>query len=512
MMASWMLYTVAVTALWAAAAWAQERALKPLRVPTRWGWAGAMAGSVAVSLLAWFRNPGGAHGAGSAPAISGATDPGTFLVSVSRAATPPSLPPDLDLWFGAGWAVASAAAAVLVLRALLRLRSIRVSWSSEEVDGRGVLVSDGFGPALVGLFPPAIVLPRWALRADPGDRDLMVRHEEEHRRAGDAHLLSAALLATVALPWNLPFWWLGRRLRLAVEVDCDRRVLRRGPRLRHYANLLITIGSRSSSHGLRALAFSRPVTFLERRIRAMTDSPSPRPFRILGLLALAALGVFLACEMNGPTPVEPEPGAQVEVAPATAATTAPGLKVKDLRVRPAGEEDGWMIAGAVLNAETEEPVAGVQVILERLGRGSLTNSRGLFLLAQVPSGDHQLVFHHDELGETSARIAMAGTGAEEAAAAEGEPDLLPAPPESRGTLVGSVVHAETGEAVGAAQVYLPELGTGALTNRQGRFLIVDVAAGTHLLHVEAPGLELRRVEVTVREGETTRVPPVEVRR
>ena len=244
----------------------------------------------------------------------------------------------------------------------------------------------------------------------------------------------------------------------------------------------------------------------------MTDSPSPRPFRILGLLALAALGVFLACEMNGPTPVEPEPGAQVEVAPATAATTAPGLKVKDLRVRPAGEEDGWMIAGAVLNAETEEPVAGVQVILERLGRGSLTNSRGLFLLAQVPSGDHQLVFHHDELGETSARIAMAGTGAEEAAAAEGEPDLLPAPPESRGTLVGSVVHAETGEAVGAAQVYLPELGTGALTNRQGRFLIVDVAAGTHLLHVEAPGLELRRVEVTVREGETTRVPPVEVRR
>ncbi|UUZ52386.1 hypothetical protein LP419_22985 [Massilia sp. H-1] len=43
--------------------------------------------------------------------------------------------------------------------------------------------------------------------------------------ARDPQLLGLALLVLVAMPWNLPMWWQLRRLRHAIEVDCDARVL-----------------------------------------------------------------------------------------------------------------------------------------------------------------------------------------------------------------------------------------------------------------------------------------------
>jgi hypothetical protein len=41
-------------------------------------------------------------------------------------------------------------------------------------------------------------------------------------------VLGVALLVAVLVPWNLPVWRQLRRLRLAMEVDCDARVLRGG--------------------------------------------------------------------------------------------------------------------------------------------------------------------------------------------------------------------------------------------------------------------------------------------
>ena len=35
-------------------------------------------------------------------------------------------------------------------------------------------------------------------------------------------------MAVVLMPWNLPLWWQWRRLRFAIEVDCDARVLASG--------------------------------------------------------------------------------------------------------------------------------------------------------------------------------------------------------------------------------------------------------------------------------------------
>ena len=51
---------------------------------------------------------------------------------------------------------------------------------------------------------------------------------EEHVRTKDPLTLALGLAAVVVAPWNPLAWWQHRRLRDAVEVDCDRRVLSEG--------------------------------------------------------------------------------------------------------------------------------------------------------------------------------------------------------------------------------------------------------------------------------------------
>ena len=55
MLLSLMVYVMTVSLLLALAAWAFERAVRVFAFPTRWIWAGAMAGSVAYLLTAILR-------------------------------------------------------------------------------------------------------------------------------------------------------------------------------------------------------------------------------------------------------------------------------------------------------------------------------------------------------------------------------------------------------------------------------------------------------------------------
>jgi beta-lactamase regulating signal transducer with metallopeptidase domain len=174
------------------------------------------------------------------------------------------------------------------------------------VDGVPVLVSPDTGPAVVGLIRSHIVLPEWACEADPEVRALMLEHEGEHLRAGDPRLLAGALLVVALMPWNPAVWWQLRRLRLAVEIDCDARVLRRRGDVRAYGALLLEMGRRAGASRLAVAAFSEPTSFLERRIRAMT-APALRfaGLRAAGFGALSAALVAAACSMPGPVQVAP---------------------------------------------------------------------------------------------------------------------------------------------------------------------------------------------------------------
>lgn len=308
MLASWMLYCVAIGVLVSAGAVALERGLRSLQRPTRWPWAGATALTLAIPIAAWM-----------VPTAPLAPEPTLLRVTADAGGSPEALPTrmrsaprtlDLARWdapLRLAWGGSSLAVVVALCAMGAVLARRRRMWSAAEVDGVPVLVSADTGPAVVGLVRSRIVLPAWALRADVEARRLVLEHEQEHVRAGDPRLLAAALLAAALIPWNPAVWWQLRRLRLAVEVDCDARVLRRRGDVHAYGSVLLEMGRRASHTRLAAVAaFAEPVSTLERRIRIMTAPRVRRPLlRATGFAGIAAGLVFAACEAPGP--MQPSP-------------------------------------------------------------------------------------------------------------------------------------------------------------------------------------------------------------
>jgi TonB-dependent SusC/RagA subfamily outer membrane receptor len=139
----------------------------------------------------------------------------------------------------------------------------------------------------------------------------MLLHETEHLRARDPLLLGAGSLALVLAPWVLPLWWMHRRLMLAVEVDCDARVLRHGVERRDYGAMLIDVAGRGSNLSAGAPAFSGTSTNLEKRLLAMTTSVRGISVKGASWGALGLTVIVTACATELPTSAEIE---QMDVA------------------------------------------------------------------------------------------------------------------------------------------------------------------------------------------------------
>lgn len=216
------------------------------------------------------------------------------------------------------WALLSAFLAGVAVHAALEARRLRHTLEPREVGGTTVLMTHGLGPSAAGIRSPAILLPNWALELDEALLALVLRHEREHVQARDPALLLLGLLAVVLVPWHLPLWWSWRRLRLAIEVDCDSRVLRAHPGERRYAELLLLTAQRApDSHWASRAVFTmvaplRPrASSLAERILVMTSSRTSRsllrvPLAGLGALVLAALALAL------PTPRQAQAAAAQE--------------------------------------------------------------------------------------------------------------------------------------------------------------------------------------------------------
>lgn len=296
MLVPWMLYAVVVTVAVGVAAVLAEGALRALGRPTRWAWIGALAGAVAVPGLMGWLAPGAATEVFPAvPAVISLE--GITAVGASAAAVP-----ELGAILVGAWAVTSGVLLLLFAHAWIRLAAWRSEWEVEVVDGQTVLLSSGTGPAVVGIWPGRIVLPRWILDLDPSRRRMILAHEAEHLRAGDPLLLLLAGLPVVAFPWNPVLWWMRSRLRAAVEIDCDERVMERaGKDRRNYGQLLLDVGRRSRAPAGVFPGFAERPSLLERRLLALTRRLPERPLRRAGYLLAGAVGLLvLACGI--PTP------------------------------------------------------------------------------------------------------------------------------------------------------------------------------------------------------------------
>ncbi len=308
MLALWMVYATAVGALVIGAAAVVDRRTA-FAGRGRWVWGLALIAALAIPVVRpqlVLRAPG-AVSLGEPVVVS----------APSEAIAPhaPSLVQRAEVvlagWsdpLAGAWGGATAVLLALLIGSALALRRKQRRWPTATLDGRPVLISEGLGPALVGLVHPEIVVPPWVLDLDPTERALILRHEEEHRHRRDPLLLAAGVLAPVLFPWSPAVWWGFSRLRHAVEADCDRRVLAAGLGSPvRYARLLLDVGSRVVGIVPVSAGFGENSSSLERRVRAMLDS------RIVGGVkgavvrgTVAAVLLLAACLVTNPTaPVVP---------------------------------------------------------------------------------------------------------------------------------------------------------------------------------------------------------------
>ena len=321
MIAAWILYSVLAGALVAAGAYALTSAASFASLPTRWIWAVALGATVVLSAAAPLRARQGRSVAVSIPTAASTTtralgrQPESLADRVASAAAAlsrrtvdglASVAASLQgrpAWLlAAGWIALSVVALSLLVAVHARFGRLRRRWPRTELAGSSVRVAPDVGPAVIGVARPEIVVPAWLLDRTEREQALVVAHEAEHVRGRDPALLGFAWLLIALVPWNPAAWWMLARLRLAVELDCDARVLRGGVAPRAYGSLLIDLAGRCSGFSAGAPALADTTSHLERRLVAMRPERPRFPLiRAVGAGALALVAVLAACEAKMPT-------------------------------------------------------------------------------------------------------------------------------------------------------------------------------------------------------------------
>lgn len=230
----------------------------------------------------------------------------------------------------AAWSVLSLALAGWLVLGMLQWRRARRAWERTVIDGISVDIAPSVGPAVLGIVSQRIVLPAWATTLAPEQRRLMLAHECEHIAARDPQRLALAVAALVVMPWNAALWWCAARLRRAIEMDCDARVLESHPMAREYGYLLLQVAARGRNTGALAIPMVGLLQLpseLELRLRAMSRprTLARRTAAAGGALALVAVAAAFT------TPV---PRAAWRLTPASSRTTRPASR-RDVRVRGA---------------------------------------------------------------------------------------------------------------------------------------------------------------------------------
>lgn len=331
-----LIYTVSIGGLVGLAAVFSERICADLGWPRRGVWIATIA--VALLLPAW-----------SALESSRSTEtaivslPFTFELApgdTQSEATPAvagtaarSWPtwPDWQRLDNAVIAFCFASSAITLSILLIAVLSVHLTLRRSEtivVDGRRIVLSDRLGPAIFGFVRPRIILPRWIAHGRPALRRLVLDHERAHIAARDQLVLLGALAVVALMPWNIALWWQLRRLRAAIEVDCDARVLGDGADAVSYSEALLSVRQRSTAGApLGAIALTEPVSELERRIKIMMDNARRLSISGIGgrlVLAMSAIGAALI--VNAPLAQQrAEQGASPE-AEAARASPAPAIR------------------------------------------------------------------------------------------------------------------------------------------------------------------------------------------
>lgn len=315
MIARLMLYSIAAGVLLALAAAAGDRLASWLRVARRGIWLGAMLLVVALTIAMPWR-AATRESADRATAIplamfslnadaDAAGWPRVFAALAARADTSIDRAEMAARWL---WALASVMASIVYAGSYAVLARKRRQWRAATINGTSVLVSPDTGPALVGVWSTDIVVPEWALSFAPERLDLLLQHEQAHEAAHDSMLVHLSRLVLLLFPWHPVLWWMDSRLRTAIEIDCDARVLNVGvdsdadARTKAYGDLLLAVATHPCHRPSRlAPALLERQSSLARRIAAM----HPITLRAIGtriVIVTAAAGALVVAALALPAP------------------------------------------------------------------------------------------------------------------------------------------------------------------------------------------------------------------
>jgi TonB family protein len=293
---AWLAHCIILSAVLAAGALVWELSARWSGRSARWAWLCAMAAAVT---LPWLLRlvPERPWPEVMPTVVAAAMSPVVLTPALADAAAVGAVDAVGGGWSAvqyalAGWLALSLLFVAYVLRVLWSVHRARRRWRQAELDGARVYVTRDMGPAALGLGEGMIVLPAWALELDVGIRSVLLLHEREHVEAGDPRLVIAGLLLVAAMPWNPILWFHLLRLRNAIELDCDARVLATGVDPRVYGSLLLEVGSRRSRSPFVMATMAEPRVFLEERIRRIARWPLERRRGRSAALAAAALVLF----------------------------------------------------------------------------------------------------------------------------------------------------------------------------------------------------------------------------
>jgi len=318
-MLEWVLYVLIVSAVLCAVGWLTEQALRQRRLQTRWAWMAAMTCTV---LMAHFalpaltspqqRMPLATSWANiqhvaplKLPALSSTDSTESAYVAARR----------WNTLIVRVWLLLSASMIVAIAISAAHIFWRRRRWPMQLLGAHCVGITSDLGPAVVGLIRPTIAIPRWVLGRAAAQQQLILAHEASHLRARDPLMLTIALIALILMPWNFLLWWQWHRLRHAIEVDCDARVLHAGHDTRAYGEALIDVGQQRSRFVGIVAAMSETRTLLERRVEIMaTRARRPSIYAFAALCVLAAVVAAAATQIVAPE----TPGGRQEISVDTA--------------------------------------------------------------------------------------------------------------------------------------------------------------------------------------------------
>jgi beta-lactamase regulating signal transducer with metallopeptidase domain len=318
-----ILYVIAVGTLLGMAGLLVERVLPPTTTSRRWIWCAVIAINVIVPGIYQAKHRSSVTDVLEHHVVHSRLGHTVGTASLNAldqglAARIESLNPTINrLWTIVSWMLVlwGLATAARVYFLVARSRRRGTSRAPSMVDGVPVLVTDSMGPATVGVLRSRVLVPQWVLALPRVQRRYVLRHEEEHRNSRDALLLFVASLTLILMPWNAALWWQLRRLRLAVEMDCDNRVVSALGDANAYGELLFKV-AQAASRGPRLQPAFLGAGMLERRLSALVAPTPLRHFQRFLLPAVALGLLFVVLSMPHPFL---EPGSNSHVAPSAPA-------------------------------------------------------------------------------------------------------------------------------------------------------------------------------------------------